>query len=620
MKSLMLLWQQVLKELGTYVGVSTELSAKYAEKRFENEGLEFLTLELPSFGSTFEKALKETQLQSRAPALFPESFIGFKKDTECQRDFPVFLGEFMETIFDRRTGMILKEPNIESIFAIRQLTLVLAKISIPCSQERVDAAIERYLECEQEIREQDRLMDPSLLEDFESMCIRLYGSILTKMDSDVYNGELVPKHGPGSTADRILGNEKFDQKEWPARLERIFPFGDYALPNWRFYYRLEHVDFLEPGRERPVRVITVPKTQKTPRIIAIEPTAMQYMQQALMHNLVDYLESEYILNGNIKDENIAYQMIGFVDQVPNQDLASKGSFDNSLATLDLSEASDRVSYQHVLRMLSKYPHFREGVDATRSRKADVPGHGIIRLAKFASMGSALCFPIEAMVFLAIILVGIERANHTRLSRKDIKSLRGSVRVYGDDIIIPTHYANSVVECLEAFGFKVNSNKSFWTGQFRESCGKEYFNGHDVSITRVRSVFPTRRTDVSEIVSLVALRNNFYESGMWKTAYYLDEVIEGFLPHYPSVYPTSPVLGRHSFLGYHPERMDEHLHVPLVRGYVVSSNPPISPISGEGALLKCLIKQGDQPFADIRHLERQGRPGAVRIKPRWSTPY
>ena len=607
MKSLMLLWQQVLKELGTRIGVSTAKSNNYALRRFDNEGLEFLTLALPEFCADFETSLREGG--HFVPSQMDKPFFpGFCKTRSGSKN-PAFLSEFMDRVIDPETGVVLEEPCIESIFAIRQLTLMMAKIGLDCTDVRIEAAIERYLECEKEVRECDRLMDPDLLQDFESMCIRLYGDVLTKMDSDVYNGRIVPKHGPGSTADRLQGNAKYDQAEWPLRLERIFPYGEYALPNWRYYYRLDHVDFLEPGRERPVRVITVPKTQKTPRIIAIEPTAMQYMQQALSRNLVDYLETDETVGG----------MIGFLDQIPNQEMAQRGSYFEDLATLDLSEASDRVSYQHVRSMLAKYPHFREGVDACRSRKADVRGT-VIRLSKFASMGSALCFPMEAMTFLAIVFMGIQKANNTRLSRKDIKSYHGRVRVYGDDIIIPVEFASAVVEMLNAFGHRVNSSKSFWTGLFRESCGKEYYNGFDVSIVRVRSVFPTRRSDVSEIVSTVALRNNLYAAGLWTTAYWLDEVIEGILPHYPSIYPTSPLLGRHSFLGYNPERMDEHLHVPLVKGYVVSSSSPASPVSGEGALLKCLLPGRSNPFEDVRHLERQGRPETARLKLRWAKPF
>jgi len=337
---------------------------------------------------------------------------------------------------------------------------------------------------------------------------------------------------------------------------------------------------------------------------------MQYMQQAVAEILVSTIESTPWIRS----------LIGFDDQIPNQEMAKIGSLSGKLATLDLSEASDRVSNQLVLAMMQDHPHLSEGVQACRSRKADVPGHGVQRLAKFASMGSALCFPIEAMVFLTTIFMGIERGLSRRLTRKDIKSYLGKVRVYGDDIIVPTDTVHLVVSSLETFGFKVNTGKSFWTGKFRESCGKEYYDGRDVSITKVRRVFPARRGDVREMISLVSLRNQLYFAGLWNTSAYLDKVIGDLLPFYPVVDTTSPVLGRHSFLGYNYSKVCAERHSPLVKGYVVKSVAPHSPVSGEGALLKWFLKRGDEPFADRDHLERQGRSDAVNIKLGWFQPF
>nr|QDH89759.1 MAG: RNA-dependent RNA polymerase [Leviviridae sp.] len=104
------------------------------------------------------------------------------------------------------------------------------------------------------------------------------------------------------------------------------------------------------------------------------------------------------------------------------------------------------------------------------------------------MGSALCFPMEAMVFTTLIFLGIQRSLNKPLYPRDLKRYVGSVRVYGDDLIVPVDQVPSVVRTLEHFGARVGSDKSFWTGKFRESCGREYFNGHDVSITRVRQAF------------------------------------------------------------------------------------------------------------------------------------
>jgi len=403
------------------------------------------------------------------------------------------------------------------------------------------------------------------------------------------------------------------------------------------------LNILEPGEEQPVKVTLVPKTLKTPRVIAMEPTCMQYMQQALLSSFISNFERDRLLT----------KLIGFDDQLPNQELARRGSIDNRTATLDLSDASDRVSNQLVRTMLNRWPFLEKAVDATRSRRAVVGGK-TLRLAKYASMGSALCFPMEAMVFTTLIFMGIQRSLNTSLSRRDVKRFVGSVRVYGDDLIVPVDHVLSVVQTLEHFGARVGLGKSFWTGKFRESCGKEYYAGTDVSIVRVRYPLPTRQLDATEVGSMVSFRNQLHRSGYWKTCRVLDERIERKIKFFPTVLPTSPVLGRVSSLGYTYERMHPRLHSPLVRGYVVEAKPPSDLLEGAGALLKCLLKLGkagqldgfNHPFhwlapgasvggpfgtyhdatlrlasaaVDEQHLERSGRPQRVSIKLRWNSP-
>jgi len=596
MKSLIKLWTEVAEELATWCRTSTIRDLKTVTERVEHEGLSFLTITLPSYGSDLQKSLDDGKVDH-------DLFLGFRK----RGGLPLFLGGFLDRVFDRGTGLLLDDPCVDSIFAVRQLTLMFAKIAVPCSDERVKRAIHGYIKCEQEVKIADSSLSSELLREFKRISTIMFGDVYAAADREVFYGELIPNHGPGKTADRLTGNRKFDQREWPIRAEEHFPYGDYVLPNWRFAYRLDRVRFLEPRDERPVRVVTVPKTLKTPRIIAIEPTCMQYMQQALMAKLVPDLEKSDVSS-----------MIGFTDQSPNQRLALEGSAYGRLATLDMSEASDRVSNQHVRALLSHWPHLSGAVDACRSRKADVPGYGVQRLAKFASMGSALCFPFEAMVFLTVIMVGIQSEHKSQFTRKDIMSFSGQVRVYGDDLIVPVRYVPSVIRALEAFGLRVNMDKSYWNGKFRESCGKDYYDGHDVTVTRVRRLFPTRRSDVSEIISLISLRNQLYYAGLWKSAFSLDKVIEPILGHYPHVLETSPVLGRHSFVGFETHKTGKRLHNPLVMGWVAKSQIPKSKISGEGALLKCFLKRGDEPFADRRHLERQGRPESVDIKLGWAS--
>jgi hypothetical protein len=480
-----------------------------------------------------------------------------------------------------------------------------------------------FIKCEQDVRESDKRLDPLYLEDFKRISDMLYGEMFARVDRDVFWGRLVPKHGPGAVADKLSSNGKWNQRSWTARLDSAqLSHRQMLSSNSRSYFAAgieKQMNILEPGSEVPVRVITVPKTIKTPRIIAIEPTAMQYAQQALLASILDSISQDGFLS----------RVIGFKDQDPNRVMACRGSLSGDLATLDLSEASDRVSNQHVRAMLADHPFLLRAVDASRSRKADVPGHGVIRLAKFASMGSALCFPFEAMAFLAIILLGIERELSAPLSREQVVNLFSEqVRVFGDDLIVPRDYVLSVVDELHTFGYVVNVSKSYWTGRFRESCGREYYDGQDVSIVKVRQCLPTRRQDAGGVVATVALRNQLYWAGLWKTTAFLDDYLKKLLKEFPNVAPTSPLLGRESVLGYEYQTIDPSTHSPLTKGYYQWSKSPRDPLSGDGALTKCLLRKPiDQRYhtvgrdglaidvasVDDEHLERSGRPERVSIK-------
>jgi hypothetical protein len=599
LKSLILLWKIIAEDMAMRCCTSTTADVKTARGRFKHEGLSFLTITLPSFGKDFQKSLDQGIVDR-------DMFQGFS----WHAGLPRFLGGFLDLVFDRKCGVLLSDPNVDAILAIRQLTLIYSKMLIPCSDVRNAAAMKGYVQCDQEVASNDERMELDEYAEFRRMSSLLFRDTFLDLDRKVAALELVPKHGPGATADRIRGNAKYDSRTWTDRLERYFPAGDYLFPNARYYEHYSDVNHLEPGAEIPVKVITVPKTQKTPRIIAIEPTCMQYAQQAVLEAINTSISHSYLRD-----------FIGTESQEPNQLLALKGSRDGTLATLDLSDASDRVSNQLIRQMLHHHPELLGAVEACRSRKADVPGHGVIRVSKFASMGSALCFPMEAMVFLTLTFLGIEQELNTRFTKKsDILRFLGLVRIYGDDIIVPTDSVHAVVHSLEHFGARVGAAKSFWIGRFRESCGKEYFDGTDVSIVKCREMLPSTRQHVSEVISAVSLRNQLYKSGCWRAAKWLDSRLVGILKWFPYVEESSSVLGRTSFLGYETQKECKKLHAPLVKGYVVSSRIPSDPLDGPGALLKCLLKRGSQPAVDSKHLERAGRPRRVDIKPRWASPF
>lgn len=605
MKRLTVFLQRVLEDLGRMCCTSTTKDLETVLRRIEHERMSFLTITLSGFGKDFERCLDAGQVD-------PLAFAGFSR----RAGLPRFLGGFLGQVFDPN-GRLLDEPSVDAIYALRQFTLMWAKISIPCTQERTDAAIRRYVECDAETREtQKRLWNGEpheVVSAYRRLSSLLWADTLVDLERKLLAvpSQIIPKHGPGATAERTHGNQKWVLREWTDRLDEVFPAGEHLVSSWKFLQELADVQYREPGTERPVRVITVPKSASTPRIIAIEPTCMQFMQQGLLAGLEQSLRRDELL----------WSFIGWRSQVPNNHLAAQGSRDESLGILDLSEASDRVAEQHVRGLLGTTPALRAAVDSCRSRTAAVPGYGdvperVISLAKFASMGSALCFPFESMVFFTIVCCGIEKAEGRPLTRRFLKTLRGCVRVYGDDIIVPVRYVRAVITELEAHGLKVNVHKSFWTGKFRESCGKEYYDGQDVSITRLRAEFPSSLRDGKEIISTISTRNQLYNAGLWGAAGYLDTLVSRVIGcPLPRVSEGSPVLGRQSIFG--PDlsgELDKETHRPLVRGPRIRVTIPDSPLDGYGALLKCLTQlEARNPSPRRAPVEQESEMGDVKLQ-------
>lgn len=526
-------------------------------------------------------------------------------------------------MFSPESGRLVDEPSIEAIRAIRQICLLHGKLFETPSKRRIRKALHGYVDCELELKARLGNIESHLSDDFRYYSTCLYRDIFLDLDRVIHDqsSEIIPRFGPGATAERFSANQRWREAGWSSRLEQVFPSASFRIANEKYYRVLDQIEFHEPGTEPPVRVISVPKTQKTPRIIAIEPSYNMFIQQALMTMIVKRIENDPLLGS----------MIGFTDQAPNQEMARLGSSSGSLATLDLSEASDRVSSEHVELLLSRHRQLFNAVFACRSQRAQLPDGEIIHLTKFASMGSALTFPIEAMTFLTLVFVGIGKKLNRRLTRKEISSFSGQVRVYGDDIIVPTETVHQVIESLESFGFKVNSDKSFWNGRFRESCGKEYYDGVDVSLVKFRRRFPKSLGDAKGVQSIVSFRNQLYWSGYWQTVKKLDKTLDGFLKgHYPCVASSSPCLGRESVLGYESQRTDRNLQSDQVRAWVAKQTTPLDELDGVHALTKCLTLMAGRddpsvldhltPPEGVDHLKHSGRPEKTKLTLRWCSPF
>lgn len=652
MKSQMRLLECVLADASTWCSTSTTRDLETITRRVEHEGFSFLTITLPAFCQDFERGLEIGFVDSSL-------FMGFHK----RGALPVFLRGLLSQVFDASTGTVLDGASSLAVHAVRQICMLHKKLLLDCSEERIRSSFDAFIETDGSVlafeesladvwsitRDTERssggtgLADRELgsvfntseesgwlrglpllhgggshggtsvpleLEHFRSVSRILWGELFSADSFRVDPNRVVPRHGPGATAERLSGNGRYAQSVWHQRLDHWFPAVDFLLPNPGWQEALSEIQLVAPEHEQPVRVVAVPKTLKGPRIIAIEPACMQYTQQALMEILVDRLESYELSQGRIN----------FRDQTLNQTMALESSQDGRHATIDLKDASDRVSARLVGEMLAVQPLFRELVFATRSLRADVPGHGVHHLARFASMGSAMCFPIEAMVFYTIVVSAIHRAGQSRLTRSSLLRAASGVRVYGDDIIVPVEYVQDVIRELEWFNLRVNSRKSFYLGRFRESCGLDAYNGTPVTPVYARRLLPESHRDTEELVSAVSLANQLYKAGYWRSCEYLRSYIER-LATVPYSSENSSVLGWHSHVySYEVQSWDKHLHRWLVRGNVVDAKIGKDPLEGYPALMKFLLKRGEDPYHDERHLERYGRPLTVYTKLRWVSPY
>lgn len=141
------------------------------------------------------------------------------------------------------------------------------------------------------------------------------------------------------------------------------------------------------------------------------------------------------------------------------------------ATIDQSDASDRISLE-LVRLLLPHDWFTF-LNRIRSRytviKTDTDLMQI-ELQKFASQGNGFIFELETLIFYAIAKATIDmETNETDYL----------VSAYGDDVIVPVQFFNAVINSYQTLGFSVNTEKSFGSGVFRESCGFDTFNGIEV---------------------------------------------------------------------------------------------------------------------------------------------
>lgn len=344
----------------------------------------------------------------------------------------------------------LIEPNAEDLRILTQHLSFLSHLSLQSIE--VDT-IDEYLRVE--VRNSQFPYDEENIKNLNMIIRGWFSSFTFGIEA------FLPNHGGGATAEHRRGTSSVLKYEGMGKDARLTYF-------CRRFFNVEPEYFVPQSvalgtLNRCCKIQDVAKSLKTRRTISLEPTTLQYFQQGARKALVDYIKRHAIL----KD------LIFIEEAFRNGEAARLGSETGQLATIDLSSASDTVTHRHA-RSLFHGTSLNAMSVCLRSTRAELPDSTQITLEKEAPMGSALCFPIECIIFAACMELGVRHAIQKWGYRRDDVTYLG---VHGDDMVVPDWAYWDIVNVLTSIGFIVNKGKSFSSpSRFREACGVEAYDG------------------------------------------------------------------------------------------------------------------------------------------------
>jgi hypothetical protein len=345
----------------------------------------------------------------------------------------------------------------ESFFRAYQATRLLSKAKwLPTTIDTRAAAVAKFEEAEELCRRtnltwamhQSRRI--SFLRDDERLLFSVRRKIGDVLGSGLFRWTEFCNFGPGADGSTVRGlTSAYNKLSSPGSVTGgAYPY----LAVFSEITSLGHcfVGDITTGRldlelSRGNRVTFVPKSAKVDRPIAVEPRWNIWLQKGVGAYIRARLRSFGV---NLDDQGL------------NQSLAIYGSRTDKYATIDLASASDTMS-KEVVAAVMPLPWLTV-LDALRSPSFFLDGKWR-KYEKWSSMGNGYTFELESLLFWAIC-----------------SSINPDVSVYGDDLIVPAESFDRVVQALDLFGFRVNPEKSFKSGPFRESCGRDAFNGDTVT--------------------------------------------------------------------------------------------------------------------------------------------
>lgn len=281
---------------------------------------------------------------------------------------------------------------------------------------------------------------------------------------------------------------------------------------WLAEHGIDIRDYCHSDKKRPPanfnRYITVPKSYKTGRGVAPEPVSRQVLGYQIASGIEKCLKKFGV---NLHDQGL------------NQE-ACRLAVKNGLTTVDYSAASDSISLALVEHLFKYRPDILADLKACRTEYISIRGRGSYVNHRAFTMGNAVTFSVESLIFLALAIYsvswhGLERFIDSALSGLPVEERRyysyfpvkkvvesSGIRVYGDDVILPDYAYATYCDLSQKLGFTVNAEKSY-TGKsaYRESCGVEYWQKptwrESVEITGVYYPRGTSRKALPELLGL-----------------------------------------------------------------------------------------------------------------------
>jgi hypothetical protein len=347
-----------------------------------------------------------------------------------------------------------RESDVVAIRCMRQLLQFCYKSLVTHSPADTEMVISKYETTDREVGIGAGLM--------ATQSPRLLGRVRRHIQSVLYPfdvNRMVPGHGPGAST-----TPKDNWGLIPDMLDCGLATTDWLYPSKDVAN--EHEGFTS---ELPqARLTAVPKDSRGPRLICVHPAPLMWIQQAARMEL----ERCICMRRSSRQGSVwPSGYVNFDDQTVNGRIALDSSLSREFATLDLSEASDRLSDVLVQALFG--PMYRI-FGCCRAPLVAVKGKSPMLLNAYAPMGNATVFPVQSLVFWSICVAALEA-----------QGFRPIAYVFGDDIEVPTEGIGCVINALESFGLKVNKGKTFATGYFRESCGVDAFKGVDVTPLRYK---------------------------------------------------------------------------------------------------------------------------------------